>query len=221
LTLRARRDEPTLPAAFAGEGSQRVNEASAEHMEPERLIEAAGRGESAALVALYDRFAPAMLGLALRIIRSRSDAEDIVQDAFVRAWREAPSFDRSRGSAATWLATLTRNRAIDVLRARGRKRKYDASLVVESEAHGPSAGESPEAQVAQSQRALAVREAIAQLSAEQRQALELAYFGGLSHSEIAEALGQPLGTIKTRLLSAAKKLREALASHEERSAPGR
>lgn len=196
-----------------------MNEASAEHLEPERLIEAAGRGESAALVALYDRFAPAMLGLAMRIIRSRSDAEDIVQDAFVRAWREAPSFDRSRGSAATWLATLTRNRAIDVLRARGRKRKYDASLVVESEAHGPS--ESPEAQVAQSQRAIAVRAAIAQLSPEQRQALELAYFGGLSHSEIAEVLGQPLGTVKTRLLSAAKKLREALASHEERSAPGR
>ncbi len=189
-----------------------MNEATDEQQEPERLIEAAGRGESAALVALYDRFAPVMLGLAIRIVRARSDAEDVVQDAFVRAWREAPSFDRTRGSAATWLATLTRNRAIDVLRARGRRHKHDALLSVEASA-APEA-ESPESTVARSQRAVAVRAAIATLSTEQRQALELAYFGGLSHSEIAEALDQPLGTVKTRLLTAAKRLREALALHQ-------
>lgn len=189
-----------------------MNGDSAEQLEAERLIEAAGRGDSAALIALYDRFAPTMLGLALRIVRSRSDAEDIVQDAFVRAWREAPSFDRSRGSAATWLATLTRNRAIDLLRAKGRKFKRDAALATEADV-GPSSAESPEHHVARGQRARAVHHAIAQLSQEQRQALELAYFGGLSHSEIAEVLDQPLGTVKTRLLTAAKKLREALAAH--------
>jgi RNA polymerase sigma-70 factor (ECF subfamily) len=197
-----------------------VNRDSAEQLEAERLIEAAGRGDSAALIALYDRFAPTMLGLALRIVRSRSEAEDIVQDAFVRAWREAPSFDRARGSAATWLATLTRNRAIDLLRAKGRKLKHDAALSVEAERAG-SSDESPEAHVARGQRARAVREAIAKLSSDQRQALELAYFGGLSHSEIAEVLEQPLGTVKTRLLTAAKKLREALAAHGEPDERGR
>ncbi|MFO0559856.1 MAG: sigma-70 family RNA polymerase sigma factor [Polyangiales bacterium] len=214
------RDEASVLAGAAGTGSSSVNRDSAEQLEAERLIEAAGRGDSAALIALYDRFAPTMLGLALRIVRSRSDAEDIVQDAFVRAWREAPSFDRARGSAATWLATLTRNRAIDLLRAKGRKLKHDAALSVEAERDG-SSDESPEAHVSRGQRARAVREAIAGLSSDQRQALELAYFGGLSHSEIAEVLEQPLGTVKTRLLTAAKKLREALAAHGEPDARGR
>lgn len=197
-----------------------MNRDSAEQLEAERLIEAAGRGDSAALIALYDRFAPTMLGLALRIVRSRSDAEDIVQDAFVRAWREAPSFDRARGSAATWLATLTRNRAIDLLRAKGRKGRHDAALSVDAE-HSAANDDSPEAHVSRGQRALAVRAAIAKLSGEQRQALELAYFGGLSHSEIAEVLDLPLGTVKTRLLSAAKKLREALAAHAAADERGR
>lgn len=188
-----------------------MNEATAEQIEPERLIEAAGRGERAALVALYDRFAPSMLGLALRIVRSRSDAEDIVQDAFVRAWREAPSFDRARGTAGTWLATLTRNRAIDVLRARGRRSKHDSTLAAEPPHEERS--DTPEGNVSRAERARAVREAIATLSSDQREALELAYFAGLSHSEIAETLQQPLGTVKTRLLTAARRLREALATH--------
>ncbi|MBL8685446.1 MAG: sigma-70 family RNA polymerase sigma factor [Myxococcales bacterium] len=195
-----------------------MNDVAAEPVEPEQLIERAGRGDHDALIALYDRYGATLFSLALRVVRSRSDAEDIVQDAFVRAWREAPSFDRTRGSAATWLATLTRNRAIDHLRAKGRKARREDAHEIESAIDDERRSQTPEGDAARAERAEAVHKAIEALSPEQREALELAYFGGLSHSEIAEELGLPLGTVKTRLLTAAKRLRAALAEHGEHEA---
>jgi RNA polymerase sigma-70 factor (ECF subfamily) len=191
-----------------------LNEEDAQQPSPERLIERAGRGDRSALVALYDRFAPSLLALAMRILRSKSEAEDVVQDAFVRAWREAPSFDRNRGSAAAWLATLARNRAIDVLRARARQSRHSDEHRHAAELELGDRARSPELDASVSERAVAVRAAIEALSPEQREALELAYFAGLSHSEISAALGHPLGTVKTRLLSAARRLRDALAEHD-------
>jgi RNA polymerase sigma-70 factor (ECF subfamily) len=192
-----------------------LNEEDAQQPSPERLIERAGRGDRSALVALYDRFAPSLLALAMRILRSKSEAEDVVQDAFVRAWREAPSFDRQRGSAAAWLATLARNRAIDVLRARARQSRHSDEQRHAFELEHGDRARSPELDASVSERAVAVRAAIEALSPEQREALELAYFAGLSHSEIAATLGHPLGTVKTRLLSAARRLRDALAEHDK------
>ncbi len=191
-----------------------MNEAGAEGQESERLIELAAQGDSEALVILYDRFGSLLFALARRIVGHRTEAEDVIQEVFVRAWREAPSFDRRKGSAAAWLATLTRNRAVDIVRSRKRRARHDDMRSAEMDAITPEVC-TPEIGAVTAERTRAVRAALQLLAPEQRAALELAYLGGLSHSEIAEALNQPLGTIKTRLLAAARKLRDVLAAHDE------
>lgn len=177
---------------------------------PEVLLERVAKGDREAVLALYDRFGGALLAIAIRISGSRAEAEDVVQDVFTRAWREAVTFDRARGSAAAWLVTLTRNRAIDVVRSRRRRNQHeDAQTSEEPVTFEP--GPTPEVAVTDAERAAAVRLALESLRPEQRQVLELAYFGGLSHSEIAERLSQPLGTVKTRIAQAVKRLRDELA----------
>lgn len=175
--------------------------------QPDRLLERVARGERPALLALYDRLGPAMLAVALRVTRNRPAAEEVVQEAMLTVWREAPGFDRTRGSAAAWLLTLTRNRAIDVLRAQRRRGSYEQRSADEA----PEPVPTPERASVEAERAVAVRAALSGLRVEQRVALELAYYRGLSHSEIAAELNLPLGTVKTRIALAAKTLRDALA----------
>lgn len=186
-----------------------------EEEHPERLLERVAAGERAALLALHDRYAPTLLAVALRVTGSRAEAEEVVQEAFVRAWREAASFDRARGSAAAWLLTLTRNRAIDLVRARRRRARHEDDSADEA----PDPPPSPERHVSDAQRAAAVRAAMSSLRDAQREVLELAYYRGLSHSEIAAALHQPLGTVKTRIAQAVKLLREELARFAQDPAP--
>lgn len=174
---------------------------------PDQLLERVARGDQAALLALYDRLGSTMLAVALRVTRDRSAAEEVVQEAMLAVWREAPGFDRSRGSAAAWLLTLTRNRAIDALRAQRRRGGYE----LRSAEQAPDPVPSPERMTAEAERAAAVRTALERLRPEQRVALELAYYSGLSHSEISNELGIPLGTIKTRIALAARALRDELA----------
>jgi len=170
-------------------------------------LERAAHGDRTAMLWLYDRYAPMLMAVAARITGSSAEAEEVLQDAMFRAWLESPTFDRHRGSAVTWLVTLTRNRAIDVVRARGRRTAYeDAS----NDQSIPEALPTPESAVASEQEAVVVRAALAVLTAEQRRVLDLAYFGGLSHSEIAEHLAQPLGTIKTRIAQAVRRLRDEM-----------
>lgn len=176
----------------------------------EDLLERVAKGDRAAVMALYDRFAPTLMAVALRVTGAHSEAEDVVQDAFARAWREAATFDRARGSAAAWLVTLARNRAIDAVRARKRRRGHEDDLV-RDEPVATTAPATPEGSVVDAERAVAVRAALDTLRPEQRAVLELAYFSGLSHSEIAERLDQPLGTVKTRIAQAVKRLRDELA----------
>ena len=171
-------------------------------------LERASKGDRSALMALYDRFAPSLMAVALRITGSSAEAEEVVQDAMTRAWLEAASFDRTRGSAAAWLVTLARNRAIDIVRARARRATHE----VAAGATPVEAQPSPEHEVVDAERARAVRRALASLTADQRSALDLAYFSGLSHSEIAERLGQPLGTVKTRIAQAVRRLRDEIAA---------
>lgn len=178
--------------------------------EADALIERVAQGDRAAVMALYDRFAGAVLAVALRVTGNRAEAEDIVQEVFSRVWREAAAFDRARGSAAAWIITLTRNRAIDVVRSRSRRARHEDDQTAE-EPVVAVAPATPEAQVGEAQRAEAVRRALDALRPEQRQVVELAYFGGLSHSEIAERLQQPLGTVKTRIAQSVKRLRDELA----------
>jgi RNA polymerase sigma-70 factor (ECF subfamily) len=173
------------------------------------LLIAVSRGNRSAMLALYDHFGASLLAIAMRITGSRSEAEDVIQDVFTRAWREAQSFDRTRGTSAAWMVTLTRNRAIDHVRARKRRVTHEDDQMRE-EPVVLEAPASPERSVSEAQRAAAVRLALDTLRPEQRQVLELAYFGGLSHSEIAEKLQQPLGTVKTRIAQAMKRLRDEL-----------
>ena len=174
------------------------------HLSDEALPALVARGDEAALAELYDRFGRIAYGLALRILRDPSLAEDAVQDAFLAAWRTAVSFDPGRGKASTWLLTLVHRRAVDVVRREERRRAdpLDADPV----ASGESTDET--AEVRSDRRR--VQAALAELPPDQRQALELAYYGGLSQSELAERLGVPLGTVKSRMFVALSRLRDLL-----------
>jgi RNA polymerase sigma-70 factor (ECF subfamily) len=162
------------------------------------------RGDDSALAELYDRFGRVAYGLASRILRDPALAQDAVQEAFLAAWRTAVSFDPARGTASTWLLTLVHRRAVDLVRREDRRR--GASIENIPVAAGDATDETAEVR----ERRRAVQAALAVLPAEQREALELAYYGGLSQSELAERLGVPLGTVKSRMFAALAKLRELL-----------
>jgi RNA polymerase sigma-70 factor, ECF subfamily len=178
-----------------------------------RLLSAVARRDERAFAELYDLYASILFGLLLRILHSRAEAEDVLQEVFLQVWQQAPSFDPARGRPFPWLATLARSRAIDRLRAvesRERTAKRSAE-------EGFSAGEPVSAKeeaadelALRGERAEVVRGALAQLSEGQRSTLVLAYLGGMSQTEIAERTGQPLGTVKTRTRSGLKKLHELL-----------
>jgi RNA polymerase sigma-70 factor (ECF subfamily) len=174
------------------------------------LVRACALGDSSALSRLYDRTAAQVNGLALRILGDRDAAEEITVDVYLQAWRQAASYDPLRGSPLAWLLTLARSRAIDRLRATATRRRLTNPLdeALEIASHEPG----PEEDSATGQRRRLVLRALAHLGASQRQAIELAFFGGMSHSEIAAALGQPLGTVKTRVRLGMLRLREILGT---------
>lgn len=156
-------------------------------------------GEHGALSEVYDRYAGMVHGLALRILRDAAEAEDVVQEAFMQIWRQASRYDAQRGSPEAWVCTIARTRALDRLRRRAsRREESNEDMPPRSEERTPET-------------ALAVQTALGTLSDDQRRALELAYYEGLTQSEIAQRLGEPLGTVKTRIRTAMMRLREALA----------
>ena len=161
------------------------------------------------MAELYDRHAARVLGLAYRIVRNTSDAEDVVQDVFAQAWRTAPNYEASRGTVAGWLLMMARTRAIDRLRARQTRR--DAGAEPDPE-RIPSHAVPVSEQIIANQQATRVRGAMFALPAEQKTALELAYFEGLTQSEIAERLQIPLGTVKTRIRAGLAILRRSVRS---------
>ena len=162
------------------------------------LLRRLSAGDQSALGELYDLYAGLVNGLALRILRDGSEAQDVVQEVFLQVWRQAARYDPARGSPEAWLCTMARTRALDRLRRLAARRE-------EPEPRLPDAGAAPRPEAT-----LAVRGVLERLSAVQREALELAYYEGLTQSEIAERLGQPLGTVKTRIRTAMMRLREAL-----------
>jgi RNA polymerase sigma-70 factor (ECF subfamily) len=182
---------------------------------PDReLVSRMATGDEQALGRLYDRHGRTFHALALAILGEQADAEEVVADVFVQAWRTAATFDPARGSVHGWLATITRTRALDVLRRRGRRsRALDrvAHLSAEGGSDVAPPGESPERSVEAGEIGRLVRQALDQLPGPQRQVIELAYFGGLSQSEIAAELRLPLGTVKTRMLTGMQRLRASLA----------
>lgn len=174
------------------------------------------RGDGSALAELYDRHGRAVYALAVRVLGDPADAEDLVQDVFALAWKNAAKYDPARGAVAAWLLITTRTRAIDRLRSR-RVRPQSAGGDDDGRrlAAIPDASPSVDTIVASADSAARVRTALASLPEDQRAAIELAYFQGLSHSEIAERTTTPLGTIKTRIRAGLQRLRRALDDRQE------
>jgi RNA polymerase sigma-70 factor, ECF subfamily len=186
-------------------------ERSAAHLRvlaDEELMQLVYRGNAAAFEAVYDRHADAAFSLAMRMCGQRSLAEDVVQEAFLSLWRSGARYDRNRGSVRTWTLGIVHNRAIDALRRRAvRDRGVVADEGIEERI---PARERTELEFARRDEAREVREALQQLPQEQSRVIELAYFGGLSHVEIAEKLGAPVGTVKGRMRLGLAKMRDAL-----------
>src|SRR5688572_5263016 len=175
------------------------------HLSDEALVALVSRSDESALAELYDRIGGIAYGLAYRIVRDESLAEDAVQDAFLGVWRGAGSFLPERAKASTWILTLVHRRAVDLVRREQRRRTEPFE-----DAPEPLEGSAEEAASLRFERRR-VQAALAALPVEQREAIELAYYGGLTQSELAERLGQPLGTIKSRMFSGLSRLRELLA----------
>jgi RNA polymerase sigma-70 factor (ECF subfamily) len=175
------------------------------------LLKAVARGDEQALAQLYDSYRLILFGLLVRILNSREEAEDVLQEVFLQVWRRARDFDETRGKPFTWLVTLARSRAIDRLRSLGaRDRVAQASVREAAEEVSDAARDTFRSE----QRAL-VTSALSQLPEEQKRPLVLAYFDGLTQSEIATKLGAPLGTVKTRMRAGMIKLRELLTGKNE------
>jgi len=171
--------------------------------------------DETALGALYDRWMRSLYSLVFHLLKDANDAEDVVEETFWQAWRKASSYEPSRGAVSTWLLTIGRRRALDRLRAKGRRREQSLSGDSNVLADVPSPAPDPLQAVEGSERRRHLLTALNALPEEQRQVLDLGYFQGLSQTEIAEATGQPLGTVKTRMRLAMQKLREPLSMYRE------
>jgi RNA polymerase sigma factor (sigma-70 family) len=195
---------PTL-RDYPGTGAETRKRRELAHLSDEALLALASRADESALGELYDRYGRVAYGLALRIVRDRALAEDAVQEAFLAVWRSAGAFLAEQGKPSTWILTLVHRRAVDLVR-REERRRADPLEDVEL----PTAEATDEEAWLRAQRQV-VQEALRKLPPEQREAIELAYYGGFTQSELAEKLGQPLGTIKSRMFAGLKRLRELLA----------
>ncbi len=180
-------------------------------MDDTEVVREAARGEVAALATLYDRYSGLMLSMANRMLGEKTMGEDLVQDVFMEVWRRAHAFDASRGSVRTWLLVRLRSRALDRLRSAKHRREVTVDDVSPREA-----APTPEDPELSPDRAL-VRDVVQQLPDEQRRVIELSYFHGLSSSEIAEQMGSPLGTVKSRTAAALSKLRAAMSEAQQPS----
>jgi RNA polymerase sigma-70 factor, ECF subfamily len=173
----------------------------------EELIALIARGEPGALRSFYDAVSGRAMAIALRILGSAAEAEEVVQDTFVEIWRRASEYRAERGAPAAWVAAMARSRAIDRLRERGRADKAARAIALEPQRDPDPL---PSESAARREERARVRAALAALPAEQRRAVELAYFEGLTQSEIARATGDALGTVKTRIRLGMEKLADSL-----------
>ena len=177
------------------------------------LVARIAAGDQDALAAFYDRWARSVFGLVTGLVRDGDEAEDVVEDCFWQVWRQASRFDASRGDVSRWLLTIARSRSLDRLRARRRRGEEPLTQTLMEDVDGRRAedGEDPARSAELSERRVRVVNALRELPAEQRQVVELAYFGGLSQTEIAHRTGSALGTVKTRARLALEKLRSSLS----------
>jgi RNA polymerase sigma-70 factor, ECF subfamily len=174
----------------------------------EDVMQLVRRGDARAFSVIYDRHSPAAFSLAYRMMGTRAGAEDVTQDAFLSLWRSCARYDRARGSVRTWVLGIVHHRAIDALRratVHDRRRASDEGIEERFEAR-----ERTDVEAARREEAGTVRHALESLPADQSQVIELAYFGGFTHTEIAEMLDAPVGTVKGRMRLGLKKMRAQL-----------
>ncbi len=176
------------------------------HLTDEALVSLVASSDDGALAELYDRFGRVAYGLALRILRDETLAQDAVQEAFLAVWRSADRFLAERAKASTWILTLVHRRAVDLVRREERRRGEPLERAPE-----PVSSSTAEDDATLGFQRRVVQEALKRLPPEQREALELGYYGGLTQSELAERLGQPLGTVKSRMFAGLTRLRDLLA----------
>jgi RNA polymerase sigma-70 factor, ECF subfamily len=186
-----------------------LERATSDELQAQLLARVAAR-DLQALSDFYDDTSTPLFSVALRILGDTSEAEEVIQDVFVQIWEKAPTFETVLGSAFHWALSITRHRAIDRLRSRQRRSRLTERLEETGSAE-PAPVAIPDATILETEDAAAVRNALSTLPADQRQAIEMAFFGGLTHPEIAETLHEPLGTIKARIRRGLLKLREALS----------
>ena len=173
------------------------------------LIQKVANQDRDAFSQLYDRFSSLVFALAMRMLRVRSDAEDLLQEVFVQIWRQAQSYSVQRGSPEAWIVNIARSRAIDKIRS---IRRMEKSFVLTDDPARAESSENVESSAAESEARMAMNSALANLPETQRKVLELAYFDGLTQTEIANRLAEPLGTIKTRMRSGIQRLRDMLGT---------
>jgi RNA polymerase sigma-70 factor (ECF subfamily) len=200
----------TVPDDRAGQHAA-INGARTSTLADAELIERVRRGEEAALAALYDRYGGLILTVALRVVGDRDVAEEVMQDCFLRVWNASETYRSGRGQVSGWLIGIARNRSIDVLRSRQHKSRMRERTPLPEPGEEDSFGVPDETDAIATRQA--VSDALAGLTMAQRQVVELAYYGGMSQSEIARQLGEPLGTIKSRTRVAMEHLRTALRPH--------
>ncbi len=174
------------------------------------LLRLTGQGDRQSFEQLYERFSGVLFSTAYRVLNNQEAAEDVLQDVFIQIWEKAPLYDPLRGKPLTWAVTLTRNKAIDRLRSVQRRSRLHDDVEKQAATFEQFDDRSSLDAVNGVERAQMIRAAIAKLSKEQRQAIELAFFSGLTQTEIAERLGEPLGTIKARIRRGMMRLREVI-----------
>jgi RNA polymerase sigma-70 factor (ECF subfamily) len=174
-----------------------------------RLIDRIAEGDASAFDALYERFSRSLYGMAYRMMNDPKEAEDVLQEGFTYIWRKAATYDRNRSSPFAWAVMIMRNKAIDRLRVRQRLEKLREKVTAEESLY-PEKDEASANEPTMRERGVLVRSALEQIPQEQRQALELSFFGGLTHEQIAERLDTPLGTIKARIRRGLLRLRDCL-----------
>jgi RNA polymerase sigma-70 factor (ECF subfamily) len=175
------------------------------------LVKLAADGDEAAFCILYSRLAPGLYGMAFRMMNDAKEAEDVLQEGFTYIWRKADSYDPARSSAYAWAVMIVRNKAIDRLRVRQRGNRLREKVTSEAAFFAERDDSSAQAPLSRERNA-EVREALKQIAPDQRQAVELAFFSGLTHEQIAEQLGAPLGTIKARIRRGLLRLRDFFQS---------
>jgi RNA polymerase sigma-70 factor (ECF subfamily) len=182
-----------------------------EEASDDALMDGVRRGDGHAIAALYDRYSSLVFSLGLRMLGDRESTEELVQEVFLRAWRQAASYQPALGRLSSWLLGIARNLAVDELRRRGVRPQRTAGDPEEQLALVAATNtDDPEEEVVNSAQRAEIQHALAALPPPQRRVMELAYYSGLTQAEIAEELGDPLGTVKTRMRLAAQKLRELL-----------